>query len=152
MTDTNALISGIIYPRYSFEILNHVFNQEVSLFLSEGIIKETKRNIEKKFPDYLSGLEKLLTNCPFELVSSPEKADVIKHKGLIRDESDIPILLAAINAKVDFLVTGDKDFIGDSEVVKKLKRYFTPLPPAIFLREVMNWSDEDLEKIRLRKW
>jgi putative PIN family toxin of toxin-antitoxin system len=152
MIVTNVLISGIIFPRFAFEILNLAFKQEIRLFLPETVLEEAKVKVRDKFPDLSPELEKLLSNCPFELIPDPEEGEVIKNKGLVRDESDIPIILSAIQAKVDFFITGDKDIIGDNEAVKKIEKYFLPLSCTTFLREIMCWSDEDLEKIRLRKW
>jgi hypothetical protein len=71
----------------------------------------------------------------------------------MRDETDIPIALAAINAKVDYFVTYDRDFTAEDETTRKVR---TAIPgimlPPIFLREVMGWTSEKLEAIRHRVW
>lgn len=150
MLDTNIIISGITSPRYCFEILNHATQEDFKLILPEIIILEATRNINKKFPQYLDNLKEFILNCPMELIEHPSKGEVIKNKGIIRDESDIPIILSAISAGVDFFVSGDKDF---TEITNKsLKNRLNVLSPADFLREIMHWSDEDLERIRLRRW
>jgi len=153
MLDSNVIISGITYPRHCFEILNHAFNQDFNLFLSEIILDEVKRNIEEKFPPYLPNLKDFLLNCPYEVVRDPKKAEVDKNKNLIRDKSDIPVILAAIWARVDFFITGDKDFIDESgQIKRKIKNNLTFLAPTNFLKEALGWKDEELDKIRLRRW
>ncbi len=152
MLDSNVIISGIAYPRYCFEILKYALEHKFKLVLSEIIAREVNKNIHKKFPAYVNDLKEFLLNCPFELVSRPQKADIAKNRDLIRDGGDIPIALSAIQAEVDFFVTGDRDFLEDDNVIKKLRKHFTILSPADFLREIMHWSDEDIEKIRKRNW
>lgn len=152
MLDSNVIISGITYPRYHFEILKHALKHEFKLVLSEIIVREVNKNIHKKFPAYVNDLKVFLLNCPFELVSPPQKADIAKNRDLIRDGGDIPIALTAIQAGIDFFVTGDKDFLEDDKAIKKLKKHFAILSPADFLKQIMQWSDKDLEKIRQRNW
>ena len=41
----------------------------------------------------------------------PTPIEEIEKENLVRDVADRPILRAALNAKVDVLLTGDKDFI-----------------------------------------
>jgi len=153
MLDSNVIISGITCPRHCFEILNHAFCQDFNLFLSETILDEVKRNIEAKFPPYLPHLKDFLLDCPYEVVRDPEKAEVEENKNLVRDESDIPVLLAAICAGVDFFVTGDKDFIDESEKIKgKIKNNLILLTPTNFLKESLGYTDDELDRIGIRRW
>ena len=151
MLDSNVIISGITSPRYCFEILNHAFHQDFKLTLPEIILQEVSRNVQKKFPVYLHNLEEFFLHCPIKLVPSPQKAEIAKNKGMVRDKNDIPVILSAVKAGVDFLVTGDKDFTEGKEM-NKIKKHFAILNPDEFLRTVMRWTDKDLEKIRLRTW
>jgi predicted nucleic acid-binding protein len=48
---------------------------------------------------------------------------------MIRDEADYPVLISAVFAKVDILITGDKDFFGIK--IKKPKI----LTPAMFMEQ-----------------
>ena len=41
----------------------------------------------------------------------PTPIEEIEKENLVRDVADRPILRAALNAKVDVILTGDKDFI-----------------------------------------
>lgn len=70
-----------------------------------------KRIFNKKFPNGLAALDKLLSVAllTLELVPVPTEEDVSETQ--IRDVNDCPILRAVIEAKADVLLTGDKDFL-----------------------------------------
>jgi len=69
-----------------------------------------KRIFNKKFPTRLASLDKFLSVAllTLELVPIPTEEDISETQ--IRDVNDRPILRAAIEAKADVLLTGDKDF------------------------------------------
>ncbi len=74
-------------------------------------IEELWRIFNRKFPTNISMLEKFLAYSlsVIEVATTPEiEEDAEK---LIRDVKDRPILRAALNAKADVLLTGDKDFL-----------------------------------------
>jgi predicted nucleic acid-binding protein len=66
----------------------------------------------------------------------------------VRSLKDVPIALSAIRAKVSYFVTNDKDLTEDEGLKAKL----SILLPAVFLRDVMGWTSEQLEAIRYRQW
>ena len=70
-----------------------------------------KRIFNKKFPNRLAALDKFLSVAllTLELVPVPTEEDMTETQ--IRDVNDRPILRAAIEAKADVLLTGDKDFL-----------------------------------------
>jgi predicted nucleic acid-binding protein len=61
---------------------------------------------------------------------------------------DVPIALAAMKSQVECLISSDKDLTESEE----LKRHVPVLLPAVFLREYMGWTSEELEVIRNRTW
>jgi len=71
-----------------------------------------KRIFNKKFPTRLASLDKFLSVAllTLELVPISTEEDISETQ--IRDVNDRPILRAAIEAKADVLLTGDKDFFG----------------------------------------
>ena len=117
---------------------------------SEG--KKWLDNLSKRFPEYLERFEEFLSQANFELVPDPTPEEVAQHKGLVRDESDIPIALAAINASVDYLVSEDKDFTACNETSAKLHEQLRVLLSGTFLRQMMGWISKELEEIRHREW
>ena len=112
LIDTNILISaalnshGTPYKAY----LKAVTYPNKGIICDQNI-EELWRIFNRKFPTKISMLEKFLAYSlsVIEVVTTPEiEEDAEK---LIRDVKDRPILRAALNAKADVLLTGDKDFL-----------------------------------------
>ena len=104
------------------------------------------------FPQHLPRFEKFLREVKYELIPDPEQEEIDANHKLVRDLSDVAIALAAITAKVDYLVSEDKDLTTQDETTAELRRHLKVLLYGTFLREVMGWSSEKLESIRHRKW
>jgi predicted nucleic acid-binding protein len=80
-----------------------------TLVLCSRIIDELYEVFNRKFSSQKAFLDEFLAKLPYDSVDTP--ADIVAEKyPKIRDESDLPILASAIIAKVDILITGDKDF------------------------------------------
>lgn len=152
MVDATVLIAGSAFPRWPHEVLRHALKGDFTLVLCPLVIDQAKLHLAQDFPHFLKDFERFLENCHFELVENPSTQEVKEHQGLIRDQKDIPIALAAIKTKVDYLVSEDKDFTTKDKSTEELRRSVRPLLSGTFLKEVMGWSSEDLEKIRHRKW
>lgn len=77
----------------------------------EQNIDELRRIFNRKFPQKIHALETFLSLAlmTLELVPTPVEEHISESK--IRDVNDRPILRAAIHAKADILLTGDKDFL-----------------------------------------
>lgn len=86
---------------------------EIGLFqvlISEQIIQECDRNLNKKLPTVVSIFKQILTAINPEILPHPTPSDVIQWKAII-EAKDAPILAAAVKAKVDRLLTlNTKDF------------------------------------------
>jgi hypothetical protein len=81
-----------------------------------------------------------------------DAGEIEVNKNLVRDLSDVPIALAAIGAKADYLVSEDKDFTVQDETTVELRRHLKVMVSGTFLREVMGWTSEQLEATRYRTW
>ena len=90
-TPYQAFLKAVTYPNHGIDELRRIFN--------------------RKFPQKLSALERFLSLAllTLELVPTPSEEHISESK--IRDVNDRPILRAAIYAKADILLTGDKDFL-----------------------------------------
>ena len=77
----------------------------------EQNIDEMKRVFYRKFPARIEALDRFLAAAllVLDVVPVPDEED--SKEGLIRDCLDRPIPRAAIQADVDILLTGDKDFL-----------------------------------------
>ena len=152
MADANVLIAGIFFPRWFHEFLRHALQGDFRLVLSDQIIREARERMAQGTPTQQHALEQFLTDCDYEPVPDPTPEQLQENAGLVRDVKDIPIALAAINADVDYLVTNDKDLTAYDETTVVLRERIQPIIVGRFLREVMGWQSERLEKIRKRNW
>lgn len=112
LIDTNILISaalnshGTPYKAY----LKAVTYPNKGIICDQNI-EELWRIFNRKFLTKISMLEKFLAYSlsVIEVATTPEMEEDAEK--LIRDVKDRPILRAALNAKADVLLTGDKDFL-----------------------------------------
>ena len=110
--DTNILISAVLN---SNSTPAKAFIKAVSFpnrgLVCEQNIDEMRRIFNRKFPAKIQALETFLSLAllTLEMVNIPDLE--YKSENSIRDVNDRAILRAAIFAKADFLVTGDKDFL-----------------------------------------
>lgn len=108
--DTNILVSaalgfGVPYKAYVKAVTSP--NQGI---VCDLVIDELRRTFNRKFPDKIARMEQFLAMALtlIEIVPTPEIAD---KDDRLRDTNDTPILQAAINAKANIIITGDKDFL-----------------------------------------
>lgn len=112
LIDTNVLISaalnanGIPWQAYQKAVSypNHGL-------ICEQNVDELKRIFNKKFPHQLTSLDKFLSAALLTLELVPVSDVELTTEEQIRDVKDRPILRAAIEAKADVLLTGDRDFL-----------------------------------------
>ena len=96
-TPYRAFIKAVSYPNHGL--------------ICEQNIDEMRRIFNRKFPQKISALESFLSLAllTLEVVPTPMVEYALEEQ--IRDINDRPILRAAIHAKADILLTGDKDFL-----------------------------------------
>jgi predicted nucleic acid-binding protein len=150
--DANILIRGITLPRFPYEVLRHAAKGDFIPVLSPIVLDSARLYVQELFPHYREAFEALLILLNYELVPDPPLEEVAAHAGLVRDVKDIPVALAAIQAGVDYLVSTDRDFTDVNETTTELRSRLTPIKVGSFLREVMEWSSEDLSAIERRRW
>ena len=150
--DTAILLSGIVWPRWPREVLRHALNNDFQLVLSPYLINEARCKFKEKFSAHLPDFETFLDDCNYEEIPDPSDQEVEANLDLMRDLDDIPIALAAIKAQVDYFVSEDKDFTSHDPRTAQLHGQLNIMLSGTFLREVMGWSSEDLERVRGRNW
>lgn len=109
---TNVLISAALSANgVPFQAYVKAASYPHHGMICEQNVDEMKRIFNKKFPNRLAALDKFLSVAllTLELVPIPTEENISEMQ--IRDVNDRPILRAAIEAKVDILLTGDKDFL-----------------------------------------
>ena len=112
MIDTNILISaslsseGTPYQAY----VKAVTHPNHGMVCDQNI-DELRRVYNRKFPHKIQALERFLALALIVLKVVPTPAIDVSDEALVRDAYDRPILRAAIAARADVLVTGDRDFL-----------------------------------------
>ena len=112
LIDTNVLISAALnINSVPFQAYVKAASYPNHGLICEQNVDEMKRIFNKKFPNHISSLDKFLSTALLilELVPIPTSENTSELQ--IRDVNDRPILRAAIEAKADILLTGDKDFL-----------------------------------------
>lgn len=108
--DTNILVSALINPHgRPAQIIDYVFENKVRLFTSPPIVEELERVLSypklmkrhglgrEKLREFISDLLSIML-----LIQDEENIEVITE-----DPSDNKYLSCALNAKADFIVSGD---------------------------------------------
>ncbi|MCL2188231.1 MAG: putative toxin-antitoxin system toxin component, PIN family [Defluviitaleaceae bacterium] len=105
MIDSNVIVSAAYNASSVPAQALSLAGKNHRLVLCDYILMECRKVITNKFPHLIAGFEKILTTYDYEIAPAP--TDGIS----MRDPKDIPILNAAINANVDIIISGDKDFL-----------------------------------------
>ena len=112
LVDTNILISAALSsngtPYKAF--LKAVTYPNKGIICDQNI-EELRRIFNRKFPQKIPLLEHFLSIALLAMEVVPTPVEEAEEESHIRDVADRPILRAALNAKVDVLLTGDKDFL-----------------------------------------
>ncbi len=92
----------------------------IDLIVSRQVLEETKRNVAKKVPRALPFYRAALREKAIQVVDNPPPEEITRHEDVILHKADVPIVVAAIEAQVDYLVTLDRrHFIDDKGVAEK---------------------------------
>ena len=151
--DANVLIAGIVFPRWPFEVLQHALKGHYQLVLSPIVIQEARRRITRRFPDYDGEFEAFLQMVDYEEAPLPTRQEVARNQDLVRHASDVPVALSVIGAGVACFVTLDRDFTDEDDTTQRIRAVLSGIMlPAVFLRDVMGWTSDQLEQIRGREW
>ena len=112
LIDTNVLISAALCANGTpFQAYVKAASYPNHGLICEQNVDEMKRIFNKKFPQHLTALDKFLSVALLTLEVVPIPTQESASETQIRDVNDRSILRAAIDAKADVLLTGDKDFL-----------------------------------------
>jgi putative PIN family toxin of toxin-antitoxin system len=105
--DTNVLVSAFATRGLCADVFRHVVSEH-SLVTGEVVLKELRRVLRTRIRlpvRTIDAVEEFLRE--HEVVAKPQSAPHIA----IRDPDDKWVLASALSAKVDVLVTGDRDLL-----------------------------------------
>ncbi len=153
--DAAILIRGSSFPRFPYEVLQLALERKIVVVISPGVLEDARHYVGELFPHGLPRLEGLLARAQIEHVSEPTREEIDTNRTLVRDPKDVAVALAAINARVDYLVSTDTDLTDLDATTEELRARLAPgrvMKPGEFLNQVMGWTHESLEAISRRRW
>ena len=138
--DSSALFAGIASATGAARVLLLLAESDhIIVTICEQVVTETERAIARKAPQALNDLRQAILASKARILRDPSLEDVMAHLNLISHPADVPILLAAMQAQVDYLVTlNRKHFMDDPDVAQQAGlRIGTP-------GEALNWVREQI--------
>ena len=121
LIDTNILRSAAVSPNGTpYKAFLKAVTYPNKGIICDQNIEELRRIFNRKFPQKISLLEHFLTIALLTMEVVPTPIEEFEEESYIRDVADRPILRAALNAKVDILLTGDKDFLESGIIHPKI--------------------------------
>lgn len=138
--DSSALIAGIISEAGAAHALLQLGETEdIALKISEAVFQETIRSIARKSRENLEDVQKEIQRSNIQILSDPSHEEIRANLYLMDDPDDVPILLAAVQAGVDYLATHDhKHFLDDPKIAEQAGiRIGTPGDVLAWLRDAL---------------
>jgi putative PIN family toxin of toxin-antitoxin system len=117
--DTNVLFSGFYSSRgVPRAIIGKFIEGEIGLVISQMVLDEIIRTVRSKLPEKLPLLRAFFIATTPEIQKDPSLEQVKRWSAKV-PAVDAIILAAAINAKVDYFVTGDNHFLKPLDVARE---------------------------------
>ena len=139
--DSSVLISGVISQTgASSAILDLGEAGEIIIVLSKGVLVETDRVFEKKFPGLVGEFRGFIKNLS-PIVTADPTAQEIREAESVIDKDDAPILAAAKKVNIHYLVSLDTRHFHAPKARQYLRNPI--VTPAQFLAEFRNIFEED---------
>jgi predicted nucleic acid-binding protein len=127
--DASVLFSACLSSTgASREVMRYAIREDVTLVASELVFEEVRRNLATKAPEALPLLEIFLDTVPFETVT-PSEAEV-REAAQFTEFKDAPIVAAAVQADVDYLISRDRKHLVDVPEVEARSGIAVVLPEA----------------------
>jgi predicted nucleic acid-binding protein len=119
--DSSALIAGIVSAqRAARALLLLAEDEKILITVSEQVIAEVERNIARKAQKAVPFARELILRANIRILRDPKVVEILEHQDWISHPADVPILVVAARARVDFLATlNTKHFIDDPEVSRR---------------------------------
>lgn len=139
--DSSALIAGVISTTgAAHTLLMFGEDETIILTVNEWVVSESEEALSRKSPKNIKNLRNSLLSSKVQILPDPSDEEIQANLYLMDDPDDIPVLLAAIKAKVDYLATHDhKHFLNDLKVAEKAGlKIGTPGDVLAWIRENLN--------------
>jgi predicted nucleic acid-binding protein len=119
--DSSALVAGAASETGAARALLVLAEAgQLDLVVSEQVVVESERTLARKLPGALPAYRPLLLATRLTIVRDPAPEATAAHQGLIAHEADLPVLVAAMGAGADYLVTFNRrHFLDDPGVAAR---------------------------------
>jgi predicted nucleic acid-binding protein len=144
--DSSALFAGIVSRDGAARALLLLGEaRKIKLLISEQVIAETERAVARKAPPALTVVRQMILHSQAQVLHDPPIEEVRLHLHWMADPTDVPILLAAMRAQVDFLVTlNRRHFLDDAQVTQRSGlRIGTPSDALAWVRGQLGQSGNE---------
>ncbi len=117
--DSNVWYSGLHSPQGApGKVIALCAEGKFHAVVSRLVLEEVIGAIKSKMPEKLNAFKEFLLLYPPEICPDPSSEKISQYFKIIHTE-DAPILAAAIAAKVDYLVSGDRHFLPKVDSLKE---------------------------------
>jgi predicted nucleic acid-binding protein len=118
--DTSALFAGIWSAEGGARMLLKLGETgAIRLLVSSHVLDEIERVLRRKAPDTLGQLAMILDRASVEVAPPPPAAVIRESQALISHPGDAQVLAAAWTARVDYLVTLDRQHFLNNLALRK---------------------------------
>ena len=136
--DANVYFAGFYSKTGASSVLLELIRlRKCEGFTSRLVLREAERNLRLKAePPVLKSFHQFLKTTPLKICPPPKPAQLAKYESLIHPK-DVPVLAAAVEARVDFLITLDRRHFMTPELLKKISSPKILTPGEYLMNE---WS------------
>ncbi len=111
--DTSVLFAAAYSSTsYARDLIRHALRAELHIIVTEFILEEAHRNLQKKAPAAIPYFELFIKHLSPEIIDSPSQAE-LQAVMVYVIEKDAPVIAAAIKSQPDYLATYDRKHLID---------------------------------------
>ena len=136
--DSSALFAGVVSPSGPSRALLLLAEAGlIILTVSEQVVAETERAVTRRMPRALAYYREALRSTGLRIVPDPSSEETAIYGDIVTHRADVPIVVAAMNARVDYLVTFNRRHFIDAPhvAVRSRLRIGTPGDALAWVRE-----------------
>jgi predicted nucleic acid-binding protein len=138
--DSSALFAGIVSASGASRALLLLAEAgQVAITVTEQVVAETERAVARKIPRALLDFREAIRATGLRIIRDPSVDKVELYADIIAHQADVPIVVVAMQAKTDYLVTlNRRHFIDDPAVADRSKlRIGTPGDALAWVRQYL---------------
>jgi len=112
--DSSALFAGVVSADGAARALLLLGEAGlVTITVSEQVVAETERALARKVPHALAYYREALRSSGLRIMRDPLPEEVAPHRDIVAHQADVPIVVAAMKAKVNYLVSFNRRHFTD---------------------------------------